>query len=325
MPQITIITPVYKVEQYLDRCVESILAQTFTDFELILVDDGSPDKSGEMCDTWATKDSRIKVLHQENQGQAVARNNALDIANGEYIAFVDSDDYIHPRFLESLYINLVKSDAQVSICLYNRTAKDSDFAQVSNATCEFCGREYVKKSLMTEIDFDVWLLWNKLFKKECWENIRMPVGRINEDNATVYKILYDCERVVATDAVLYCYYENENSTVLQKFRKKHLDWLLVPKEMIEYFAEKGDALLLDKANKMYLSALVDMLGKVRLYLNDKAIEAELRAELLKQYKTEKKRYPITTKTHPALYNALYPKLMRIYWSIKGILNKFKRG
>ena len=95
--------------------------------------------------------------------------------------------------------------------------------------------------------------------------------------------------------------------------------------MIEYFSEKGDALLVDKANKMYLSALVDMLGKVRAHLDDKALEAELRAELLKQYKNEKKKYSLTPKTHPALYNALYPLEMRIFWSIKGILNKFKRG
>ena len=324
MPQITIITPVYKVEEYLDRCIESILAQTFIDFELILVDDGSPDKSGEMCDEWEKKDSRIRVLHQANQGQAVARNNALDIANGEYVAFIDSDDYVHPEFLGILYNNLVSSGSDVSVCCYKRTAKSNDFELLDRKTFVFSGNEYVRQSLYSEIKWNSWILCDKLFKKECWNNVRMPIGRINEDNATVYKILYECDKIVACNDVLYYYFENPNSTVLQTFKRKHLDWLLVHKEMIEYFTQKGDSLLVDKANKMYLSALTDMLKKVRKNLNDKDLEKELRLKLLTQYKSEKQKYPITIKTHPELYETLYPNFMKLYWSIKGILNRFKR-
>lgn len=324
MPKITIITPVYKVEQYLDRCVESILAQTLGDYELILVNDGSPDNCPKLCDEWAKKDSRIRVIHQANQGQAVARNNALDVAKGEYISFIDSDDYVHPQYLEILYNNLVNTNSQVSVCLYKRTSRGDEYNEVGNICEVYTGKSYVLKSLENQIKWNAWILCDKLFKKECWENIRMPVGRINEDNATVYKILYECQNIVATDDVLYYYYENQNSTVLQKFRKKHLDWLLVPQEMIEYFTQKEDKLLVDKANKMYLSALADMLKKVRNNLNDKALENELYRKLLKQYKSEKKKYPITIKTHPELYETMYPNMMKIYWSFKGILNKLKR-
>ncbi len=324
MPKITVITPVYKVEQYLDRCVESVLAQTFTDFELILVDDGSPDNCPKMCDEWAKKDTRIRVLHQENQGQASARNNALDIAVGEYIAFVDSDDYVHPKFLQVLLFNLISSNSQVSACLYKRTSKGCETGDAFDEYTVHCGKDYVLKSLEGRIKCNAWVLCDKLFKKECWDNVRLPVGRINEDNATVYKILYECETVVATDSVLYYYFENQNSTVLQSFKKKHLDWLLVPEEMIEYFTQKGDEALIAKSNKMYLSALEDMLKKVRTYLNDKDIEKELYQKLKKQYKSEKQKYPITVKTHPSLFEVLYPKRMKIYWTYKGILNKFKR-
>ncbi len=324
MPTITVITPVYKVEQYLDRCVESILAQTFTDFELILVDDGSPDKCPQMCDEWAKKDARIRVIHQENQGQAVARNNALDVAQGEYISFVDSDDYVHPRYLEILLNNAKRKNAQVSVCSYKRTPKSDDYDSPEGGCVSYNGKQYVQKGLVGEIPCGVWILCDKLFKKECWDNVRLPVGRINEDNATVYKILYQCETVVATDAVLYYYFENQNSTVLQSFKPKHLDWLLVPQEMIEYFTKHNDQILVDKCNKMYLSSLEDMLKKVRTYLNDKDIERELYLKLKNQYKSEKKKYPITVKTHPSLFEALYPKRMQIYWTFKGALNKFKR-
>lgn len=324
MPKISVITPVYKVEQYLDRCVESVLAQTFMDFELILVDDGSPDNCPEMCDDWAKRDARIRVIHQENQGQASARNNALDIVEGEYLAFVDSDDYVHPKYLQTLLDNAERCGAQISICSYKRTQHSNDFSEYTNTKSVYRGAEYVRKGLLGEISCGVWLLWDKLFQKECWENVRLPVGRINEDNATVYKILYECETVVATDSVLYYYFENQNSTVLQSFKKKHLDWLLVPEEMIEYFTQKGDEALIAKSNKMYLSALEDMLKKVCTYLNDKDIEKELYQKLKKQYKSEKQKYPITVKTHPSLFEVLYPKRMKIYWTYKGILNKFKR-
>ncbi len=324
MPTITIITPVYKVEQYLDRCVESILAQTFKDFELILVDDGSPDKCPQMCDEWAKKDGRIRVIHQENQGQAVARNNALDIAKGEYISFVDSDDYIHPKYLEILLTNAEKNNAKVSVCSYKRTAKSGDFQPLQGGYAVYNGKEYVQKGLLGEINCGVWLLWDKLFKKECWDNIRLPVGRINEDNATVYKILYECEKVAVCEDILYYYFENQNSTVLQSFKPKHLDWLLVPQEMIAYFTERKDQILVDKCNKMYLSSLEDMLCKVRRNLNDENIEKELYIKLKKQYKTEKKKYPITIKTHASLYETLYPKRMKLYWTFRGVLNKFKR-
>ena len=116
MPKISIIVPVYNVEKYLEKCVRSILAQTFTDFELILVDDGSPDSSGAMCDQFAEQDQRVKVIHKENGGLSDARNAGIEIATGEYLGFVDSDDYIADDMYELLYTNIVKEDADLSIC-----------------------------------------------------------------------------------------------------------------------------------------------------------------------------------------------------------------
>ena len=132
MPKISVIVPVYNVEKYLCECIDSILTQTFTDFELILVDDGSQDNSGKICDEYANKDHRITVIHQENQGQASARNNALAIAKGEWVHFVDSDDLIHPQMLEILYAT-VDETTQISMCnLYKDHVYPEGFCSYKN-------------------------------------------------------------------------------------------------------------------------------------------------------------------------------------------------
>ncbi len=326
MPHISIITPVYNVEKYIHRCIDSILSQTFSDFELILVDDGSPDASGAICEEYAVKDDRIVVLHQQNRGQAAARNRALDVARGEYIAFVDSDDWVHPQFLEVLYRNIRETQADVSVCGHRKVTEILPFHEIEEGSAEvLSGADFVRMGLTGQIPNRVWLLWDKLFRRECFEHIWMPEGRINEDNATVYKVLYEAQRVAFCDEILYFYFYNESSTVNQPFRRKHLDWLLVPEEMIRYFTEKQDPVLVDRCKRMYLSALEDMFRKVKANLNEPALERELREKLRNMYREEKKRYPITIRTHPGLMEILYPKYAYLYWTAQGILGKFKKG
>lgn len=326
MPIISIIVPVYNAEKYIHRCIDSILCQSFSDFELILVDDGSPDNCGTICEEYAAKDKRILVLHQENRGQAAARNRALDMARGEYIAFVDSDDWVHPRYLEVLLRNAEANRADISVCGHRKVTDMVPFQEAGTLSADcLSGEEFVRLGLTGQIPNRVWLLWDKLFRRECFEGIRMPVGRINEDNATVYKVLYEADRVAFCDVPLYFYFFNESSTVNQAFRKKHLDWLLVPEEMIRYFTEKQDAVLVDRCRKMYLSALEDMFRKVKANLNDPALEWELKGKLRTLYRQEKKRYPITIRTHPGVVEILYPKYAYLYWTARGILEKFKKG
>lgn len=317
MPKISIIIPVYKAEAFLARCMDSIFAQTFTDYEVILVDDGSPDKSGVMCDEYAAQDARVRVIHQENSGQAVARNRALDIAKGEYIAFVDSDDWVHPRYLEILLSHAQQHHAAISVCGHRKTEIVVPHEAVQeDAAFVYIGKEFVRKGLLGEMENHVWLLWDKLFHRDCFATVRMPEGRINEDNAIVYKMLYEADTVVCTEEPLYYYFQNENSTVNRAFHRKHLDWLLVPEEMIAYFTEKGDKVLLDKANRMYLTELANMLRKVKTHLPDKTIERDLLKKLRRQYRIEKKKYPITMKTHPQVLELLYPRLTWCYWTMK---------
>ena len=203
MPKISVIVPVYNVEKYLHECVDSILAQTFTDFELILINDGSQDSSGAICEEYAAKDKRITLIHQENQGQAAARNNAITIAQGEWIHFVDSDDVIHPQMLEILY-DAVDETTKISMCgLCKGTELPDDFRSQKNdysfKKCPVTEKELIS---MYNDFYQYWVVWAKLIKKEIVEKYLFTCGRIYEDTAVVFKWINETEFVNITDEQL---------------------------------------------------------------------------------------------------------------------------
>ena len=318
---LSIITPVYNSVQFLNQSVNSILHQTYTDFELILIDDGSIDGSSDLCDSFANQDNRIQVIHQNNQGQAAARNRALDICRGDYVAFVDSDDYVHPRMFEYLIAMIEESGADVAVCSYEKGRQNNyTWHSVSNSYQLFPGKEFVRDSFIAQTGKS-WLLWDKIYKRSCFDVIRLPEGRINEDNATVYKILYNTEKVADCDDVLYYYYTNESSTVNQKFKLKHLDYLLVLEEMIDFFTNHHEPELLDWANKSYLYSLADMYRKVHENCSEPSVEAELKRKLLAQYKQEKEKYPINMETYPSVIEVLKPTYAKLYWQSKALKQK----
>ena len=326
MPIISVIVPVYKAEAFLDRCVESVLAQTMGDFELILIDDGSPDRCGEMCDAYANTDSRVRVIHQKNAGQAAARNRALDIAQGEFIAFVDSDDYIHPQMFEILLNNAQKWGATISVGCCQTVSNSIIPTPITVSTATRCatGVEFLRHCLLNSVDKKPWILCDKIFHHSCFQTLRMPEGRIYEDNSVVYRLLYEADVIADCDHALYYYYQNPDSTVNQIFKLKHLDWLKVLEEMIPYFEEKRDQILVDKLSKSYLFALTDLYRKVRIHLREPAALAVLKGKLKKQYQLEKKKYPITIQTHPNVIQILHPGYAKCYWTVRGILTRFKK-
>lgn len=326
MLPLTIILPVYNAEAYLDRCVQSILAQTISDFELILIDDGSPDRCRAMCDAYAEKDPRIRVIHQKNAGQAAARNRALDIAQGEFFGFVDSDDYVHPQAFEILLKNAKEHHAQISVSGYRAVTglvPHPTLGEISSRSWN--GKEFLRHCLIDGVDKKPWVLWDKIFHRDCFKTLRFPEGRIYEDNAVVYRAIYEAKTIADCDAKLYYYFFNESSTVNQSFKLKHLDWLKVLEEMIPYFEEKQDQILVDKLNKSYLYALTDLYQKVKTHLNEPAVLAELKGKLKSQYAQEKEKYPITIKTHPNVIQILRPTYARIYWTVQGLLSRFKKS
>lgn len=234
---ISIIVPVYKVEAYLEECVNSILAQSFADFELLLVDDGSPDKCPELCEELAAKDSRIRVFHQANQGQAAARNFALRCALGEWVCFVDSDDAIHPQMLELLYREAQESGARIVCCDklegdvvppdYNRSRHPS-FERMQ--MCE----ETIAR-LYREDSPAYWCVWGKLIKKDIVVGIPMTPGRFYEDNAVMCQWLHASGKLSLSEEPLYFYRVNPDGTTKSAFSLKVLDFLWALQEQLKFY------------------------------------------------------------------------------------------
>ena len=247
MPQISVIVPVYKVEAYLDRCVQSILCQTYTDFELILVDDGSPDNCGAMCDAWAEKDSRIKVIHKENGGLSDARNAGIDIARGQYLSFVDSDDYIHPRMLEALYGAVRDHGVKVSICGYLETEGEPLPEPSDLKATIWEPREYYLERCVNAT-----VAWGKLYAAECFATLRYPKGKIHEDEFLTYRILFEHPSVAVVDCPLYGYFRNSAGITKSGWNAKRLHALEAIAEQCAYFRKKGDREIFAKRAWAYM-------------------------------------------------------------------------
>lgn len=227
MPELSIIVPVHNCEKYIEKCINSILNQTFKDFELILVNDGSSDNSGKVCDYFKEADSRIKVIHQKNMGVSVARNVGLDISNGKYIGFIDGDDYIEKDMYEFLYSNIKKYEAEVAICgIENIFIKNDGSEKLIHQTSDFSGvkilngEEAFSESLKSKI-FSVNPV-NKLFDKKLFEGERFPEWKISEDAFIIPSILLKAKKVVCKADIKYYYVRHENSITTSSFFEK--DW-----------------------------------------------------------------------------------------------------
>lgn len=248
MSLISVIVPVYKVEPYLRRCVDSILAQTFADFELILVDDGSPDNCGAICDEYAHKDSRVHVIHQENGGLSAARNAGLDYClsqnKSQYVSFVDSDDCISPLYLERLHSALVDNCAEISICGHTSfsTGGAPDFSSANfPGSILLDGKQACKQLYADKSNHANYVTaWCKLYKVDFFQNIKFPVGKQHEDQFTTYRILYVANRIVEIGDHLYGYFINEIGIVHSRFSLGRFDNLIGLDEAISFYQEHGE-------------------------------------------------------------------------------------
>lgn len=243
--KVSVIVPIYKVEPYLKRAVASILHQTYHNLEIILVDDGSPDQCGKICDDYAKEDNRITVIHKENGGLSDARNAGLDAAHGEYIVFVDSDDFIAEDYVETLMQCLKKYDADVAMCSYAVTASveldESIFKASRDETVEVCDRRELLNNLYDANHKDATYFivsWNKIYKASLWQDVRFPKGRIHEDEATTYKIYDRAQKGVYLHRPLYGYFTAPSSITRDRFNIKRLQWMDALDDRIVYFEDK---------------------------------------------------------------------------------------
>lgn len=235
-PKISVIIPVYKVEKYLKKCINSVLDQEYKNIEIILVDDGSPDNCGNICDKYAQMDTRIKVIHKENGGLSSARNAGLDVATGEYIGFVDSDDYIEPSMYSGMLEIAIKYNSPLVVCGVTYVYENGTTAVRS------------KPSGIVELNFQDAIIemntyrlfdmaaWSKLYRADLFKDIRFPVGKLSEDLYVMYKIFELAEKVVYVPNRYYNYVQRQNS-ISHNIRINH-DFEYAAKAQMEYLEEK---------------------------------------------------------------------------------------
>ena len=232
---ISIIVPIYNVEKYLCKCIDSLINQSEKRIEIILVDDGSSDNCGAICDSYEKKDNRIKVIHKENGGLSSARNAGLDIAKGEYIGFVDSDDWIEIDMYKILFDFAIKYDADIVYSNFKKVYSENEVHNIvdSNKVYVF-ERNEALNNIYTELGIHTVVSWNKLYKRSLFNKIRFPDGHIHEDVYTTHKLLNISNKVVYIDKTLYYYRQNESSITNSSFSEKNLDYLYALHERLDF-------------------------------------------------------------------------------------------
>ena len=255
MPKLSIIVPVYKVEPYLERCVNSILSQSFTDFELILVNDGSPDRCPQMCDDFSARDSRVKVIHKENGGLSSARNAGLDIASGEYIAFVDSDDWIDKKMYEDMLGHAEKLNADLVVCGINFCNEDEIvIGKWQNIThTQVITGEMAVKDFFPHYFNDIRsYAWNKLYRRHLFQSLRYPVNVIYEDHFIILDLLSKCENIVLLKDYYYNYFSTRTASITNiTFSPQKLDLIAAWKYVYEFFCLTKNASQMHHALNYY--------------------------------------------------------------------------
>lgn len=312
MAKISVVVPVYNIEEYLPRCIESILNQSFDDFRLILVNDGSTDRSGEICDEYKEKDFRIKVIHQENMGLSMARNVGLDSSKEEYITFIDSDDYVHKDMLKILYRTLRKYKCDISVGQFKLSYDDEriEDEELDSESITKDNRQAVDM-IVGESNANMIVAWGKLYKKSLFDNIRYPQGKYHEDEFVTYKLLYNSKRVVINTEQLYYYTQRSQSITGQRYSLKRLEKLEALKEAIDFFKERDEKELETRARARYLMNIQIAYYRVRYEMKDQQDTLrELKSEYDLEYKNvfkDKKALTIRNKMMLTFFK-LTPKL-----------------
>ena len=315
---ISVIVPIYKVEDYLKKCVDSIRNQTYQNLEIILVDDGSPDKCPQMCDEFAKEDKRIKVIHRKNGGLSAARNSGLEIANGEYIGFVDSDDYIHSRMYEILVERLEKNNADLAV------SRVQDVFEIGEEK-KLTGEEKVEimtnvealKSIYGEWGTDMKVAWNKLYKREIFNELRYKEGKVHEDEFMIHRVMYKIKKVVTTSYKLY-YYQRGNVSIMRgkKYPLQRLHGLEALEDRIGLWGNCGDKELVSKMYESYFNRLIINYYLIKQYYpEEKEIIKELRNKFLLVYKEKSKEMYFSIKLK-LKYN-LYRMSTKVYYIAHG--------
>ena len=276
---ISVVIPVYKVEKYIEQCVNSILSQSYSDLEIILVDDGSPDGCPEICDYYSKLDKRVKVIHKKNGGLSDARNVGIDIAKGDEICFIDSDDFITNNMLERLLDIMTETGAEIVCCQSVRCEEDD-----SEDTFIFTNNNKISYNVYSNIEkMEQFLIgntigtvaWGKLYKRSLFSSIRYPIGRYHEDVYTTYKVVDVAQKIAVTDYYGYIYRKNGDSITGTKFSPKRFDGIEGKIEQANFVQMKYPALVGKAYAGIVYSCNTCLIAMARAHYNDKSLEKRL--------------------------------------------------
>jgi glycosyltransferase involved in cell wall biosynthesis len=287
MDKISIIVPIYNVEKYLRECIESIISQTYKNLEIILIDDGSPDNCGKICDEYARKDDRIKVIHKENGGVSDARNCGLDNATGKYLAFVDPDDYVDNTYIEKLYNAIKENNVQMSQCsLLKVNDNKENLGMFGYPSKEIkAGKDVLYDYYYAKQRFFFSALVSKMYDINLFKDIRFSKGRIYEDDFVSYKIYYNIDKIAIFNEALYFYRIREGSIMHTKFSIKNYDDLINREEQLKFFKDNNEDELYDCAMYDYINMLSILYVQTKKYMpNSKDKQKELRSKYKSNYK-----------------------------------------
>jgi glycosyltransferase involved in cell wall biosynthesis len=297
---VSVIVPIYKVEPYLRPCLDSILAQTYHNLEIILVDDGSPDSCGAICDEYAEKDSRIRVIHKENGGLSDARNAGMDIATGDYYYFVDSDDILPDHSIMIMYGLLQEHKAQMVIGGFERFMDGETKPFFSTEDEGLWLHVYDREGAFRDFYRDGCQAWAVLYQRKIHENIRFPKGEINEDEAIVFHIFENCDTVVVTNRVVYSYRCREESITTTAFHNKKLAWVKHCADNWEFAREKHPAIV-PMATARYRGSILWALREIALSAEDFRDERDTLLKTLRRNATIFDKAPFSAKSDRLRY------------------------
>lgn len=320
---ISVIIPMYNAEKYVEKCLNSLLKQTYQDLEIIIVNDGSKDYSREICEEYVKKDKRITLINTENRGAGSARNTGIEASKGEYISFIDSDDYVCPDYYERFLKMIEHTGADIAIGRYERISEHGEMKFINSGEIKECTN---MEELMILYGEDVndyinaVLVTNKLYKRELFEgNIRFPVGRLIDDEFIIYKLIYKANKIVYTDDVMYAYVQSDSSIMRTNFKEQRVyDTMDVYDEVYAFFKEHGNKELCRKILTRYLdycgemarrtstSTVIDEKDKSKIYeylegkFEEKTKDAKELIELEKYENFYKEFYSVVNKNKDKL-------------------------
>lgn len=305
---ISIIVPVYNIELYIEKCVTSILEQSYNNFEILLIDDGSTDKSGDICELLAAKDSRIKVFHKKNGGLSDARNYGLQYMKGEYVCFIDSDDYVDKDYLKKLYEAIQEEEADVSLCsfkLVDENKRELCSEVIRTPKKKITGKELLSE-VLTSYGYQYVVAWNKLYKAELFFNLKFEKGKLYEDEFINFTLFYYCSKVAIVHDSLYCYTQRQGSIMQSSMSiEKITTKIELHNKRLKFYYDNNDIELYNKAKQQYCNWIISSLAEYSELFSKKII-----INLQKDFR----KYALT-----GVFSNKYKILIRIQ-NILGIIN-----